>query len=92
MLVEVLLRRFKESAFRYFHPELNPNAGRNGSLSDDPHLNTSFPLTNWSGGNGPTLAEQLTRKFDYYGSVSAIGSSLAGATMHLHEVLYDGED
>ena len=72
---DILLRRFRESPFRFFHPQLNPNAGGRGSnLSDDPHLNTSFPFMNWTGGYGPALAEQLIRKFDHYRS--AVGIAL----------------
>lgn len=70
---DVLLRRLRESAFRYFHPELNPTAGGRGKgFSGDPRLDTSFPFMNWTGGHGPELAEQLIRKFDHYRSVSGI--------------------
>jgi hypothetical protein len=62
-----LLQKMREAAFRYFHPQLNPNAGRDGdSLSGDPTRATDFPLMNWRGGYGPQVAEQLIRKFDHY--------------------------
>jgi pyridine nucleotide-disulfide oxidoreductase len=62
-----LLQKMREAAFRYFHPQLNPNAGGGGdSLSGDPTRGTDFPLMNWRGGYGPHVAEQLVRKFNHY--------------------------
>lgn len=86
---DVLLRRFRESAFRYFHPELNPNAGgRASNLSGDPHLDTNFPFMNWAGGYGPELAEQVIRRFDHYRSVAGIALYLKEEIV---EVGADGE-
>jgi hypothetical protein len=86
---DILLRRFRESAFRYFHPELNANAGgQRGALSDDPNLDTDFPFMNWEGGYGPELAAQLIRKFDHYRSVACIALYLKEQIV---EVAPDGQ-
>lgn len=74
---EILLRRLREASFRYFHPELNSSAGRDGaSISGDPDLLTAFPFMNWSGGYGWAVAEEMIRKFDHYRRCSCIALSM----------------
>jgi len=74
---EMLMRKFREAGFRYFHPELNPSGGHaQGGITASPYKRTPFPIMNWQGGYGPELAEQLLRSFSAYRSVANISMHL----------------
>jgi hypothetical protein len=61
-----LLRKFREAAFRFIHPDLNHRGSRDRELRYEPHKKTNFAFMNWSGNYAPLLAEELVRKFDHY--------------------------
>ena len=61
-----LLRKFREAAFRYIHPDLNHRGSRDIDLSYEPRKKTNFAFMNWSGNYAPLVAEELEQKFEHY--------------------------
>lgn len=76
-----LLRKFREAAFRFIHPDMN--ASTDSDAADyHPRKRTNFAFMNWSANRAPAVAEEMCRKFDHYRAHSRI-------SLHLGEDVQD---
>jgi hypothetical protein len=76
-----LLRKLREAAFRFIHPDMN--ASTDSDAADfHPRKRTNFAFMNWSANRAPAVAEEMCRKFDHYRAHSRI-------SLHLGEDVQD---